>query len=102
MKKRTVQIESISAEELSADIVTKILLNYRLIPLELVEVSKTKVEDNSEEEFITIKNTCEIFKITKPTLNRWRKKGIVTDYRIGNGVRFKKSEILESLKKIQH
>jgi excisionase family DNA binding protein len=102
MKKRTVQIESISAEELSADIVSKILLNYRLIPLVVEKDLETKEEEKSDEEFITIKKTCEIFKITKPTLNRWRKNGIVTDYRIGNGVRFKKSEILESLKKIQH
>jgi len=101
MNKRTVQIESISADELSADIVKRILSNYRLLPLEDAKAFEDK-EEEKKEEYITIKQTCEIFKITKPTLGRWRKAGIVTDYKIGKGIRFKKSEILESLKKIQH
>ena len=99
MKNKRLEIENISAEELLDEIMAKLLSTYNVTLREKEQEAKTKV-DEQDDEFITIKETCEILKITKPTLGRWRKIGIVTDYRIGNGVRFKKSEVLDSLKKI--
>jgi len=51
-----------------------------------------------EEEFFTIKETCEKLKISEPTLHRWRKPGkdgeiILRGTRIGSSPRFSKKEI---------
>jgi len=51
-------------------------------------------------DFITRHETAEILNVSLSTLLNWRKAGIITAYRIGNKVRYKRSEILDSLTKI--
>lgn len=53
-----------------------------------------------EPELITRHETAKILQVSLSTLLNWRKAGIITPYRIGNKIRYKKSEILESLQKI--
>lgn len=48
-------------------------------------------------ELITRTEVCKLLNITLPTVSDWSKKRIIKAYRIGNKVRFKKSEILETL-----
>lgn len=99
---KRLEIENISADELLNEMMAKLLSRYKMTLIQGAPDLETKDQEDQEyhEEFITIKKTCEILKITKPTLGRWRKQGIIVEYKIGNGVRFKKSEILESLIKI--
>jgi excisionase family DNA binding protein len=45
------------------------------------------------EEFLTTDELCEWLKITRRTIERWRKGGLPF-YKIGSSVRFKKEEVL--------
>ena len=51
------------------------------------------------DELLTRKAVAELLQITLPTVHEWTKKGILTAYRIGNRVKYKKAEILENLTK---
>lgn len=66
------------------------------------ELSKIKLnkKKHSQEEYLTRKELAELFKVTLPTISDWSKKGILKPYRLGNLVRFKKSEVESTLKKI--
>lgn len=96
MVKKIIQLQDVSPEGYKNEIVNDILLKVRL---ELSQFSE-KNQPKKEEELITSKEACKILKITLPTLYDWRKKGIVIAYRIANKIRFKRSEIENSLTKI--
>jgi len=68
----------------------------------LIEDSVKKVLDaiqpkQPETELITRQQTAEILGITLVTLNTWSKLGKIPSYRIGTRVRYKRSEVLDSL-----
>ena len=73
---------------------------------EFVEFRKTlehfaqSQQPDPSSDFITRQETAEILNVSLSTLLNWRKAGIITAYRIGNKIRYKKSEILDSLTKI--
>ena len=50
-----------------------------------------------DDEFITVNQTCKLLSISKVTCAKWRKEGRIPFYRIGSRVRFKKSEVLNSV-----
>lgn len=52
------------------------------------------------EKILTREETAEMLSISLVTLWDWTRKNIVPAYRIGNKVRYKKSEVLEALKKM--
>ena len=52
-------------------------------------------------EYITRKETALILGVSLVTLNEWTKTGIIQGYRIGSRVRYKKTEVLSSLQKVQ-
>ena len=52
-------------------------------------------------ELISRKEAAEILGVSLPTLHCWTKDGKVPAYRIGNRVRYKRDEVLNSLQKIQ-
>lgn len=54
-----------------------------------------------ETEFITRKQTAELLGVSLPTLGKWTKEGIIPAYRISSRVRYKLSEVQESLSKIK-
>ena len=71
----------------------------------LIEDSVKKVLDaiqpkEEPTELITRKETASILGITLVTLNSWSKFGKIPSYRIGTRVRYKRSEVLESLNKV--
>lgn len=53
-------------------------------------------------EYITRKETAQILGVSLVTLNEWTKTGTIQGYRISSRVRYKKSEILNSLTKVKH
>lgn len=65
---------------------------------EIQKISITTPEP--ETEFITRLETARILGISLPTLNEWTKTGLIPGYRIASRVRYKKDEILTSLKQI--
>jgi excisionase family DNA binding protein len=47
-----------------------------------------------EEEFLTADELSKWLKVTRRTIDRWRKKGLPY-YKVGSSIRFKKEEILQ-------
>jgi hypothetical protein len=66
---------------------------------ELLEIRK-KLEEKDSEILLTREETCAILKINETSLWKWTKSGKLIRYGIGNRVLYKKSEVLESLKRI--
>jgi len=91
MVKHLTQIEGISSNQLFEE--------FSKLRAELSLLTK-RHQSNQEDELITRHEASKILKVSLSTLLNWRKSGIITDYRIGNKVRYKKSEILNSLTKI--
>lgn len=50
-----------------------------------------------ETELLNRYETAQILGISLPTLNHYTKTGIITGYRLGSRVRYKKQEVLKSL-----
>lgn len=50
-----------------------------------------------EEKLLTRIETAKMLGVTLPTVIDWGKKGILKGYRIGNRVRYKYSEVMETL-----
>ena len=60
---------------------------------------KKESDEPEPEKLLSIRETKDLLKISLPTLHQWKKTGKIPFYRISNRVYFKRSEILESLKK---
>ena len=54
-----------------------------------------------EDELITENEAKEILKVSKVTLKSWRDKNLIKGYKIGTRVRYKKSELLNSLSSVK-
>ena len=91
MVKHITQIEGISS--------TEFLNEISELKEALLLLTKNN-QANPSSDFITRQETAEILNVSLSTLLNWRKAGIITAYRIGNKIRYKKSEILDSLTKI--
>lgn len=63
----------------------------------IVEYSLCK-GDFMEKEYITLLDLSNCLKISRATIDRWRKEGMPY-YKIGNGVRFIESEVIEWISK---
>lgn len=83
-----IQIECISVEQFKKELLADIK--------ELLEiVGNQQIE---QDEILSREQTAELLKISLVTLWKWTKHDIVPAYRIGNKVRYKKLEVLASLK----
>ncbi|MBL7873916.1 MAG: helix-turn-helix domain-containing protein [Cyclobacteriaceae bacterium] len=64
-------------------------------------ISKQSVSnDGKEDELIKIEEVCLMLKVSKVTIHKWKKSGMLPFHRISNRVFFKRLEILEVLRKI--
>jgi len=61
-------------------------------------LSEVQPPQQKEDELITRKETAQFLGVSLVTLNQYTKDGIIPGYRIGSRVRYKKHEVLESLK----
>lgn len=77
-----------------ADKLSDIIIEKILPMLQGIEIK------TNEPDLITRKEACKLLGISSPTLNDWTKSGKINGYKISSRVRYKKSELLESLKKI--
>ena len=60
-----------------------------------------QLEPKQADELITRQQAADLIGVTLPTLHTYTRRGIIPTYRIGRNVRFKKSEIIESLSKVE-
>ena len=54
-------------------------------------------QPKKQPEYLTRKEVAKILKVSLVTLSDWNKKGVIKPYRLGNLIRYKRSEIEESL-----
>lgn len=50
-----------------------------------------------EEKLITRAEAAQLLGVTLPTIHSWTQKGVISAYRIGNRIRYKHAEIMETL-----
>tara|TARA_B100000378_G_scaffold202425_1_gene165685 strand:+ start:3029 stop:3328 length:300 start_codon:yes stop_codon:yes gene_type:complete len=92
--KTTTEIHGISPEELKESILTDV--KKELVNL----VEKLNFFTKPQEEFLTRKEAAKLLKISLVTITDWNKKGILNPYRLGNLIRYKKSELEEAMVQI--
>jgi excisionase family DNA binding protein len=67
-----------------------------------IELQVSQTTNTTEQtELLTRNEVCSLLHITLPTLHQWTKEGLVTGYRIGTRIRYKRAEILATLNKVQ-
>jgi excisionase family DNA binding protein len=83
------------------------IILHNLSPLELEMLIKKIVEEvlnnapiDNPYELLTREEACSLLKINKTSLWKWTKKGKIIAYGIGTRVLYKKSELMESLTRI--
>ena len=67
-----------------------------IVRSELKNFAQLKIE--AEVELITRKEAAKILGVSLPTLARWSKEGFVKSYRISSKIRYKRFEVIDSLK----
>jgi len=80
------------------------VLIKKCVKSELIEHSPEPKEPeqlNTDNELLTVNDLCRLFGKTKATIHTWKREGIIPFHRISGRVYFKKSEVMESLKKVE-
>lgn len=68
----------------------------------LLELQKPTATTELENEFITREQACEVLSINKTSLWKHTKSGRLKSYGIGNRVLYRKDEVLQAVKPINH
>lgn len=66
-----------------------------------VSALKAQVAPPPQLEYITRKEVAAILKVSLVTVNDWRNRGILTCYKIGNQVRYKRHEVEAALVQVK-
>lgn len=75
------------------------LLIKKVVKEVLVEPSKEHLNEKPDE-LLTRDDACSLLKISKTSLWKWTKKRKIIAYGMGNRVYYKRSELMESLARI--
>ena len=94
MNKQILQIENINSEDFKKEILSEFkgALND----------FATSLQDKNQDKLLTRQETADLLSISLVSLWDWSRKDLIPAYRIGNKVRYKKSEVLEALKQINN
>ena len=79
------QVFGVSSEELRDSILIDVRAEIKSLALNFQPIIPT--------EYLTRQETAEILKVSLVTLSDWNKKKILNPYRLGNLIRYKRSEI---------
>jgi excisionase family DNA binding protein len=89
-------MEKIITDQISiSDLVNRLALKVK-------EINEQRPGSEPLEKYLTRKETAKLLQVSLVTLNEWSKKGIIQSYRIGGRIRYKYSEINESLKEVKN
>jgi len=91
MTKQILQIETCSKEDFKNEI---------LIGVKEIFLSDLKNKEVEEDRLLTREETAEMLSVSLVTLWKWTKTDIIPAFRIGSKVRYKKSQILTALEKM--
>ena len=62
--------------------------------------AKNPVKEHDPDELLTFEQTREILHVSKPTLHRWKKEGIIPFERMGGRIYFKRGAIVAAMKSV--
>ena len=86
-----------SVEQFQSEIANAVRLG-----LEQSQTTQNTTTTTTEQtELLTRNEVCNLLHITLPTLHNWTKEGLITGYRIGTRIRYKRAEVLATLNKVQ-
>lgn len=64
-------------------------------------IKDSQKKEVASNEWLTAKEVCILLKISLTSLHDWSKKGIIQKHRIGDRIRFRHDEIMESLQRME-
>jgi excisionase family DNA binding protein len=88
------QVFGVTPEELKETILIDVRAEIKALASNLQPVTVT--------EYLTRQETAQILKVSLVTLSEWNKKGILNPLRLGNLIRYKRSEIEQALVSINN
>lgn len=91
--RKEIQFIGTTPEELKKELFTFLSVHFEEIKRELLP--------KTSEEYLTRQEVSKLLGVSLVTLNSWDRKGVLKPYRIGSQVRYKKSQIEESLQEIR-
>jgi hypothetical protein len=91
MKKEIIQIENISAEDFKDEIIKGVVM--------ALKEQNFQFQNSDEDQILTREEAAKMLSVSFVTLWSWDKKDILQTYRIGNKIRYKKSDLLNALTK---
>jgi excisionase family DNA binding protein len=62
---------------------------------------QTKLQEPEKTNLLTRKQVCNLLNITAPTLHEWTRNGTISAYKVGTRVRFKESEVMNTLHRVK-
>ncbi|NCP61421.1 MAG: helix-turn-helix domain-containing protein [Flavobacteriales bacterium] len=92
MTKTILQIENTTVEDLKAELLSGVN--------EALKNFSTQIQGKNNDILLTREETAEMLSVSLVTLWKWTKDDVIPAFRIGNRVRFKKSEVLEAMQKM--
>jgi len=92
MSNKIIQVFDVTPDELKENILTD-------LRAELKSVAQ-KFQPPKQEEYLTRKEVAKILKVSLVTIHDWNKKGVLNPFRLGNLIRYKRSEIDNALIRI--
>lgn len=75
-------------------------MNERLVSIEQllkVNYKPAPVKNDEPEELLTRNEVINLLKVSEVTVTKWTKEGFLKGYRLGQRVRYKKSEVMSAL-----
>lgn len=67
---------------------------------EVIKENTPKPPKPQETELLTRREVCNLLSVSLTTLHNWNKSKILTPYRIGNKVRYKKDEVMQAMQRM--
>lgn len=60
---------------------------------------RVKAEEREQQDvFLTTEEACQMARVSRPTLHRWKSNGLIPFIKVGKNIRYKKSDLTELLK----
>lgn len=83
------------AKDITLQIKGSDLLSFadKLVKKTANETKQIVQEENKPEEFLTRQQVTEILNVSPTTLHNWNKNGVLTNLKIGNKVRYRRSDV---------
>ena len=83
----------------------QIVIQVQMTPEQFESIEKmfdlfTEYTKPKEEKYLTVDQVAKLLDVTKPTLWRWNKEGILKSAKVGNKVRYKESEVNKLLEEM--